>query len=208
MDTRTLTLFGLLVAASSLGCLLSERDQLLQEPFDEPRDGEGIDDPWDPDFRGFFDLTLEGDERTTLTSRDVGEATYTYVAEDPLGDPPHCLVTLADRTPDDSGLQGYVLLQYFGSGCPGEGTYSLLPREEARERDGALTLKTIAIDVDADGAARSTSYREASGEVTIEEGEAGRLGGTIDARARARRGDPEDGPADLSLTGDFALVPR
>lgn len=210
---RALTRFALAVGLASLGCVITEpeprlRDPLDLPPADGPRDGEGIDEPSDPDFRGFFEFTLSGDESTTLTSEDLGESTFLYVDEDPLGEPPHCLITFADRTPDAQGLQGYVLLQLFGPGCPGGGRFDLEELDRARQGRGAIALKKIAIDVQSEGALRETSYRDAAGTITFEEREGGRLRGRLEATATRRQGDPSDGPARVTVAGDFVAVPR
>lgn len=210
---RTLTRFAVAVAIASLGCIVVDPDPPERDPFDqppslEPRDGEGVDVPSDPDFRGAFEFTLSGAEATTLTSSELGESTFFYVDEDPLGGPPHCLITFADRTPDPGGLQGYVLLQLFDSGCPAAGNFSLAPLERASQGRGELALKKIALDVQSEGGSRETSYRDATGQVTFEEVAAGRLRGRLEATATRREGDPSDGPARLEVRGDFVAVPR
>ncbi len=212
-NTRTLTRFALAVGLASLGCVITDPEPRLRDPFDlppseEPRDGVGIDAPDDPDFRGYFDFTLSGDEATTLNSEDIGESTFLYVDDDPLGEPPHCLITFADRTPDAQGLQGYVLLQLFDSGCPAGGAFDLDTLSSAREGRGAIAIKKIAIDVQSEDTLRETSYRDATGTISFEELEAGRLRGRLEATATRRQGDPSDGPARVTVSGDFVAVPR
>ena len=212
--TRTLARFALAVGLASLGCVVvddeerPERDPFVIPPSEEPRDGEGLDSPTDPDFRGYFAFMLSGDESTELNSTELGESTSIYIDEDPLGDPPHCLFTFADRTPDAQGLQGYVLLQFFGAGCPAGGSFDLQTLDRARGSQGGIALKKIAVDVQSETTLRETSYRDATGTVTFEEVEAGRLRGRLEATATRRQGDPEDGPARVTVSGDFVAVPR
>lgn len=208
------------LALGSLGCLLGggplfdpndsefddftqdERRDEIERPDYNPPHYDQRDDPSSPEFRGAFDLSLSQDLDARLDASKLGEATYTYVEDDGSGDAPHCLITLADRTPDASGAQGYLILQFFGAGCPLPGTYDLSARP-----DGA-TLKTLQIDRETDTSSTFTAYRDPKGTLTITRNERlSRLEGALDVELSTKLVDDAP-PADtnLSMSGEFKAI--
>lgn len=206
-----------LLALGSLGCLLGgafpddsqfddfsqdeRRDQIERPDYDPPH-YDRRDDPSSSEYRGSFELELSEDLDTTLDSTKLGEATYTFVEDDGSGDAPHCLISLADRTSDAQGTQGYAILQFFGSGCPLPGTYDLSARPEG------ATLKTLQIDRETDTSSTFTSYRNPTGTLTITRNERlSRLEGSFEAELTTKFvDDAPEARTTLRVSGSFDAI--
>ena len=169
------------------------------------------DDPGDPDWRGSFVIEATGAESIELDSTSLGEATYRWVERDLNGTPPHCMITLADRTPDAMQRQGYLIIRYVGDQrCAPSGEWPALinPGDEPLS-DGSVTLSALRIDVEQEGRVISRSYDVAEGHVSFSVGDRGGLAGSISARFdRVTEEDDaiSERPARLDLIGSFEAI--
>lgn len=171
---------------------------------------EARDNPGSPDYRGYFDVTLTGDHDTTLNSFELGESTFMPVSSDLAGSPPHCLLTLADRTPDAEGRQGYLLLQFLGDDCDVRaGEYAVVSSlDEARE-GGAVVLKTVQVDTTTKEIYRFESFVYPTGTLKLESSR-NTIEGTLSVELVGVRVDDEERAqtATLMVRGAFEAIAR
>ncbi len=227
--TITWTLFVMCLGAWSIGCVLENGDgggdglfddfnqppvpddQWMEESEERRRER---DDPRSTNYRGDFEVKLQSDRvDTAIDGASLGEATFEHVGEDLAGTPPHCQITLADREPDATGSQGYLILQVLGDDCdlePGEfevfGSWQEARRQESAGR--GVVLKTVQITVETDAESTYYDYRQGEGTLEITQVDRGDL---IQAYLEATmtrltlNDDPEQDAA-LSVEGGFGAV--
>lgn len=217
---------AIFVGAWSIGCVLEggDGDGGLFEDLSTPTDdGEWMedaedrrrerDDPRSVNFRGDFEVKLLGERvNTSIDGAELGEATFKHVGEDLVGTPPHCQITLADRQPDASGAQGYLIMQIMGADCdvqPGEFTVygSWQQAREQGEQSGVI-LKTVQVTVETDAESTYYDYRQAQGVLEITQVERGELiQAYVDAEmTRLMLNDDAEQAANMKVEGGFGAV--
>ena len=213
-------------AFATLGCLLDQPisgDDLVPEFSPLPPTGPSDtweedlaeerrrrDDPSDPSWRGSFVIEVTGDEVIELDSTSLGEATYKWVERDLSGTPPHCMITLVDRTPDDEQRQGYLVIRHVSErGCePIERSFPIVVGDEPPSID-TVSVSALQIDVEQDGRTIYRSYEVAEGTVRFSQGRNGGLAGSIEARfdRLVEEGDQIDERAvSVELIGSFEAI--
>jgi len=205
--------WGAPLTLAMLGCFIPAGPEIDpgqpdfdDEPYVNPQHRER-DDPQSENYRGRFSLSVTGEDTLTLDSSSLGEATYSYVGDDPFGAPPHCALTLADRTADSSGYQGYVIIQIFGDTCPSAGSFAISSLADGDTPDpGTASIKTLQIDRETDTESVFTSYLDTRGSLTLIEQRNGVLRGSFVTTSFARRVDGDDQDAMLDAEATFELV--
>ena len=214
-----------LCAAWGLGCVLETGepgDEWGEEPTvgererwreDSEQRQEERDNPRSASYRGSFEVELSGEVAVVLEGSRLGEATFRFVSEDLVGTPPHCQITLADRTPDERGAQGYVIVQYVGSaGCRVPvGEHALYGTwQEAVERGGGsgFVLKSGQVSIETDARSQWFELGSGSGTLVIDRVESGALiQGELDA-VFGRKVEDDGAPeaAQVRVRGVFGAV--
>lgn len=214
---------GLCIGVWGLGCVLDGGDggdgSLFpgSAPVEDDRWMEDVedrreerDDPRSVNYRGDFELTLEGDVlRTVIDGSTLGEATFKYVSQDLAGTPPHCQITLADRVSDAKGAQGYVIMQLLGQGCDVEpGEYEVFGTWQAAREKGGVVLKAVQVNVETDVVSDYYDYRGGGGTLEIVQVERGQLiqGYLVGEMSLLTFNDDAERPQKLSVEGGFGAV--
>lgn len=224
LNTRFKPLAYSILILASLGCFLgdvgllddeprvdaaAEQDRIdeIEGPTYNPSHHNARDDPDADSFRGSFTLSIKGELDLTLDAQKLGEATFALIPQDGVDSKPHCRITLADRTPNATGTQGYLILQYFGDHCPEPGSYPLLEPKNASSHQPFMTLRSIQIDRETDELSVAITYFDATGEVHIQRQDGDRMYGNVSIQTQRKyRDNGTETIADLSVDGSFTAI--
>lgn len=177
-------------------------------PSYDPLSHDNRDNPNSADYRGMFRLSLTDDISAQLDSERLGEASYSYIAQDATGSEPHCLIALIDRRPDATGTQGYLLLRYVAPDCLPQGKLNIWDREDrGRPEDAHVILGALRLERELGDDFNEWELEGPMGQLEIVAHQDGRLRGefSLGLTKLSRDGEPFK-EALVSASGNFEAV--